>query len=224
MINSSGDDRGPCLSRDGHTLFFSSNRPGGFGSQDLWMSYRWDTTNDFSWEPPVNLGPGVNTSDPDFGAAYIDNEWGPDTLLFGRRVNGGESDIYISERQWDGGPFEDAERVGQLSMLSFDDLRPAVRLDGLELYFHSNRPGSQGSPQGHDLWVAWRPSTFSTWSFPQNVGPMVNTSDPELYPALSPDARTLVFSSKRWDSRGGNDLYVSTRESEPWPYYDYRPY
>ena len=218
-INGSSDERGPCLSRDGHTLFFSSNRPGGFGSQDLWMSYRWDTTNDFAWQPPVNLGPGVNTNDPDFGAAYIENEWGPHALLFGRRVNGGESDIYMSEGQWDG-TFGDAERVSQLSMLSADDLRPTVRLDGLELYFHSNRPDSQG----HDLWVSWRPSTFSNWSFPRNLGPVVNTSVDEQYPALSPDARTLVFSSKRSDSRGGSDLYISTRESDPWPYYDYSPY
>jgi hypothetical protein len=77
------------------------------------MSYRWDTTNDFAWLPPVNLGPGVNTNDPDFGAAYIENEWGTDTLLFGRRVNGGLSDIYMSERQWDGS-FGDAEWVWQL--------------------------------------------------------------------------------------------------------------
>jgi hypothetical protein len=218
MINGSSDERGPCLSRDGHYLFFSSNRAGGYGSQDLWMSYRWDTTNDFGWQPPVNLGDGVNTIDPDFGAAFIEDQWGMGTLLFGRRVDGGQSDIYRSERHWDGS-FGYAVRVWELSTTS-DDLRPTVRLDGLELYFNSNRPGSQGN----DLWVSWRPSTYSNWFFPRNLGPTVNTSSEEQFPALSPDARTLVFSSNRPGGRGGSDLYISTRESEPWPYYDYWPH
>ena len=220
VINGSTDERGPCVSPDGHYLYFSSNRAGSKnGSQDLWRSYRSDTTNDFGWQAPENLGDGVNTNDPDFGAAYTEDQSGRGTLLFGRRVGGGQSDIYMSQRQSDGS-FGDAVRVWQLSMPSADDLRPTVRLDGLELYFHSNRPSSEG----HDLWVSSRPSTDWTWQFPQNVGPVVNTSDAELYPALSPDARTLVFSSNRPDSRGGNDLYISTRESDPWPYYDYSPH
>jgi hypothetical protein len=110
-------------------------------------------------------------------------------------------------------------RAWDLSSTS-DDLRPTVRLDGLELYFNSNRPGSQGN----DLWVSWRPSPYSNWLFPRSLGPTVNTSSEEQFPALSPDARTLVFSSNRPGGRGGSDLYVSTRESEPWPYYDYWPY
>jgi Tol biopolymer transport system component len=222
-INTNSDERGPCVSRDGHYLFFSSDRTGSLGSQDLWMSYRADTSNDFGWQPPSNLGSNVNTVDPDFGAAYIEDEWGMGTLLFGRRVNYGQSDIYMSERQWDGS-FGEAILVTQLSMPSYNDLRPTVRLDGLELYFHSNRPGSQGNGSTNDLWVSWRQGRWWPWTFPRNLGSVVNTTNEEQYPALSPDARTLIFSSTgRPDSRGGSDLYMSTRYSEPWPYYDYWP-
>ena len=42
-INSGGPDAAPYLSRDGHRLFFASARPGGFGSNDNWVSWRSDT-------------------------------------------------------------------------------------------------------------------------------------------------------------------------------------
>jgi outer membrane protein OmpA-like peptidoglycan-associated protein len=47
----------PSLSRDGKRLYFSSNRPGGFGGMDLYYSDLQGST----WGPPINLGPVVNT-------------------------------------------------------------------------------------------------------------------------------------------------------------------
>jgi len=48
----------PHLTADGRALFFSSNRPGGFGKMDLYVSYRGPKG---SWLAPQNLGPAVNT-------------------------------------------------------------------------------------------------------------------------------------------------------------------
>jgi len=58
-INSASRDRMGCLSPDGLILFFDSQRPGGYGELDLWMSKRPTVSDD--WGPPVNLGPPVNT-------------------------------------------------------------------------------------------------------------------------------------------------------------------
>lgn len=49
----------PAISNDGNTLYFASNRPGGFGGMDLWKS-TWDTKQK-QWSDPVNLGPDINT-------------------------------------------------------------------------------------------------------------------------------------------------------------------
>ncbi|MGC1392159.1 MAG: PKD domain-containing protein [Bacteroidales bacterium] len=48
----------PCLSPDGKKLFFSSDKPGGFGGYDL---YYCEWKNDY-WDDPVNLGPTINTN------------------------------------------------------------------------------------------------------------------------------------------------------------------
>ncbi len=49
----------PTLSESGLLLYFSSNRPGGFGGKDIWVSYRESPAKPFS--RPKNLGPVVNT-------------------------------------------------------------------------------------------------------------------------------------------------------------------
>lgn len=59
-INTDNVEMSPFLASDGVTLYFSSNRPGGFGSNDIWMTRRLDDTWQ-KWSDPVNLGAGVNT-------------------------------------------------------------------------------------------------------------------------------------------------------------------
>ena len=54
-INSPGPDAAPYLSRDGHKLYFASGRPGGFGSNDNWVSWRSDTHDDFAWQAPERV-------------------------------------------------------------------------------------------------------------------------------------------------------------------------
>jgi len=53
-------DYSPELSVDGLTLYFSSSRPGGQGEADLYVTTR--ASIDDPWEPPQNLGPGVNSA------------------------------------------------------------------------------------------------------------------------------------------------------------------
>ena len=53
-------DAEPWLSPDGLALFFSSNRPGGMGSYDLWLTTR--RSRDAAWSASVNVGPAINTS------------------------------------------------------------------------------------------------------------------------------------------------------------------
>lgn len=58
------DEIGPYLASDGVTLYYSSNKEGGYGSNDIWMSRRLDSSWQ-NWSEPVNLGPKVNTKNWD---------------------------------------------------------------------------------------------------------------------------------------------------------------
>ena len=78
-VNSGLDENHPHITSDGLILFFESNRGGGLGSYDFWMTRRQDTTS--AWEPPVNLGPVINTSGQEWSSCVsYDNK----TFYFGR--------------------------------------------------------------------------------------------------------------------------------------------
>jgi Tol biopolymer transport system component len=92
-VNSSVFDTEPYLSTDGLALFFCSDRPGGMGSYDIWLTTR--PSQAAAWSPPVNLGPPINTS----GIEGIPS-LSPDqkTLYFGSdkpgAIGGGGWDVY----------------------------------------------------------------------------------------------------------------------------------
>lgn len=59
-INTAYDESTPFMAADGVTLYFSSNRPGGYGQNDIYLTRRLDDTW-LKWSEPVNLGPQINT-------------------------------------------------------------------------------------------------------------------------------------------------------------------
>jgi OmpA-OmpF porin, OOP family len=64
-INVTGyNQMSPYIAADGVTLYFSSDRPGGVGDHDIWMTKRLDDTWQ-KWSEPVNLGEPINTKDFD---------------------------------------------------------------------------------------------------------------------------------------------------------------
>jgi len=205
-INSASSEFAPSLTIDGHTLFFQSTRPGGFGGFDLYASRRHNKRDDFGWQPPVNLGGEINTSANEEHPAYFeDDETGITTLYFTSNRLGAD-DIYASTLQPDE-TFGPATVVEELSS-PFVDRQPAIRRDGLEMFLASDRPGTYGLL---DLWVSTRASTSHPWSAPVNLGPLVNSDFIDARPALSFEGTELYFQSTRPGGFGAQDLYLSTR-------------
>lgn len=80
----------PYLAADGETLYFSSDRPGGLGDNDIWMTKRLDKTWQ-KWSDPVNLGRPINSEDWD---AFFTMDAGGEYAYMSSALNGfGESDI-----------------------------------------------------------------------------------------------------------------------------------
>ncbi len=89
------------------------------------------------------------------------------------------------------------------------DLEPFLSPDGLRLYFASNRPLNNGGKKtDFDIWYVEREDSQSPWSSPINVGPEVNTSDSEFYPAIT-NSGNLYFTCAKTDSESKDDIYIS---------------
>jgi len=215
-INTTANEQAPRLSRDGRRLFFSSDRLGGLGGHDIYVSQRDDKRDDFAWQPPVNLGGGINgpqddqTPDP-----FEDRSTHTSILYFGSGpIGSGATDVYSSVLLEDG-TYGPRVSVAELNSSSVDR-QPAIRRDGLEIFLASDRPGTLGAL---DLWVSTRTSIADPWSTPVNVGSVVNGTQVDARPALSFDGTTLYFQSTRPGAVGCPsgatscvfDLWVTTR-------------
>ncbi len=210
-VNGSGVDASPALSIDGHLLFFSSDRPGGYGSNDIYVSRRADKSDDLSWGPAVNLGPDVNTAAFEAGGFYLQSaEAGSANFYFVRGPNPVALDIYVTSVNTDGEAGGPAVLVAELSNQdpAITDAHPSLRADGREIYFHSNRAGSLGTS---DLWRSTRRSVHDPWSPPENVGAPLSSTANDVHPSLAHDARTLIFASTRAGGLGGSDIWMATR-------------
>ncbi|MEO7666135.1 MAG: hypothetical protein ABIU97_03785, partial [Dehalococcoidia bacterium] len=145
-VNSSANEFCPTAHRNGKTFLFVSTRAGGCGAGDIYMTRRHATRG---WAEPQNLGCVVNSTVGEAGPYLLDGE-----LYFSSNRAGGPGgdDIYVSA--FDGSSFGVPVFVPGLNT-GYNDSRPNLRRDGLEIFFDSNRLDGQG---GIDLWTSTRAS------------------------------------------------------------------
>jgi len=95
-VNSAARAWGPCISSDGLSLFFESDRSGGLGAWDVWVTTR-PTTSD-PWGIPMNLGWTINCSGDDFAPSITSDGL---TLLFSSSRPGKYSrwDLWMTRRR-----------------------------------------------------------------------------------------------------------------------------
>jgi hypothetical protein len=218
-INTSGTESTPALSRDEELLYFATNLGGTSTSGlDIWTAERHNRRNPLAWDNLLKLGSGVNSASNDLGPApFFDNKTKTLTLYFYSVRPGGSGcrDMYSSTRG-ENGDFAPAVPIAELNT-SFDDEQPAIRRDGLEMFFVSNRhdPGTgclgPGALGKSDIYVSTRASTSDPWGAAVNLGTRINTDGAEGRPALSFDSKNLFFFSDGHGGSGSTDLFVSTR-------------
>jgi len=205
-VNNSSNDRMPSVSADGLTLYFTSDRPGGQGNHDIWITERQTSERNPEgyWIEPVNLGPAVNTPSTDSHPSIsLDGL----TLLFASNRPGGSGgeDLWVTTRSATSEPWSEPINLGPTVNSSSRDLGPCISTDGLELFFHSNRSGGQGD---QDTWVTTRTTTSDPWTEPVNLGPGLNGPAADGGPDISADGLMLFFRS----TRGGiYDIWFSKR-------------
>jgi len=145
-INSPYWDGEPAISSDGLSLYFASNRPGGYGSSDIYVATR-ATTRD-EWGPPINLGPSVNSAstegDPSISADGL-------TLFVSASRPGtfGSFDLWMTQRRTQHDDWVPLVNLGPAVNTAGIDWGPEIAPDNSTFYFCTARSGGIGY---YDLW------------------------------------------------------------------------
>ena len=171
----------------------------------------------YCYQAPIHLGSPINTpafeGKPSLSADGLELYFVSDRP--GALGGPGDQDIYVSRRPSVNANWGPPERVPPPISSVFVDITPTISLDGLSLYFGSNRPGPFGPPLP-DLWVAHRTAVTQPWGEPINLGPGVNTPLFEAAIDISPDQRTAFFSATT--PAFVFDIFVATRASTDEPF------
>ena len=214
MINDSvGDDVSLRLSSDGLSLFYASNRSGGFGKADLYVATR--ASREAPWNRAENLGPLLNTEA--FEAFPTPSADGL-TLYFDRSTtfDSQDSDIWVSTRASVDDQWGAARKVVGAVNSERAEFSPALSPDGKTFYFASERG------EGVEVWAARGADDALEWSEPEKLESNVNVArSMTLAPFVSSDQRSLYFMSARQSPAAAGactpatcfdrlDLYVST--------------
>ena len=212
-LNTPFQDGCPIQSPDGLSLYMASNRPGGLGLLDIWVSHR-DSTDD-PWGAPENLGAPVNSAADDFcptpvrggGLFFVSREALPGSC--------GMGDIYFTRENpahgWSeprnlgcapGGPNTALDEQGPSYVENDDDAF---------LFFSSSSAVVPG-----DIYVSQK---LSGWNFGGSTAvSSLNSAANDIQPNVRKDGLEVVFSSNRAGGLGAQDIWASTRDSfsAPW--------
>jgi hypothetical protein len=152
QFNSAGTDAGPAYFENDDAgvplLFLASNRAGGAGGLDIYVS---ELTASGSFGPPAlvsELSGALNDLTP--GVRHD----GLEIFIASNRVGSiGAQDLWVSTRRAVDDPWSAAVNLGPAINSSTNDNFPSVSSDRETLFFSSDRPGGSG---GSDIYISTR--------------------------------------------------------------------
>lgn len=212
VINSGLSDQGPAISKNGLSLYFTSNRSDSLGGFDMYVSQR--ISVDDPWSSPVNLGPTVNTTSDEGNPAFSRD--GHYLFFQSKRPGGfGGIDLWVAYRQHTHDDFDWQLPVNLGAAINSiaDDNGPTYfdnEDEGApQLYFGSARTGGLGAA---DIYLS---EQLADGSFgPAVLVTELSSSVNENRPSIRHDGREIFFQSNRLGPFGANaDLWVATRDS-----------
>lgn len=127
----------PAVTKDGKTLYFVSDKTGGYGGTDIYVSTR---NANGEWSNPQNLGPVVNSAfDEKFPFIAEDG-----TVYFASNTPGGLGGLDVYKTKAENGQWQKPENLGAPVNSNKDDFSFIIDAANKNGYFASNRDGGMG--------------------------------------------------------------------------------
>jgi hypothetical protein len=229
-VNGDSFETSSAISTDGLTLWFGSDRAGGVGTNDIWVSQR--STRASAWSTPVNVV-ALNSAADDIPRPPGEHALVmpmASTKVTPDNPSGTNYQTYLATRATTGAPFGAPMAIPELAYADRSTVDGFLTDDGLTMFFSSapvaeaadgavapidgGKPIDGGRPidagvANSDLFVAWRLSPSEPFSVTQPLDDLNSTAD-ERDPWLSPDGTTLYFTSDR-----GGALNIYTAAVKP---------
>ncbi len=207
-INTGNNESYPFISANGKKLYFVSDKPGGHGQTDIYVS-NWTNTG---WGPSINLGSLINTKASEQSPSLTKDG----KLLYFVRWNYRYGwDIYRSANLGGDTLWSPPKRMGPHIDTPGFETGVSVSSDGKSLYFSSTRPGGYGM---EDIWMCeWGDSG---WVRPENenLGRGINTDLNEGCVTMAADEKEMYFD--RWDifpeNPSSKGIFVSHWDRKRW--------
>jgi outer membrane protein OmpA-like peptidoglycan-associated protein len=212
-VNSSFDEVSPCISTDGGTIYFTSNRDNGRSAKEtgLWDDDIYTTENeDGKWSKPKNIGAPINTDkDETATMLYFD---GSRMLLF-KDVDGS---FDILESKLKGSRWSEPESVSPNINTRHHQTHASYELGARKMFFIVNKE-NDGEAKNSDMYFSGVIDKVSKkWGTPQPVGITINTKFNEGSVYMHPNGEVMYFSSEGHNSMGGYDIYMSVKKQGQW--------
>lgn len=138
IINSSYYDDGAVMTSDGTKVYFFSERKGGLGGTDIYVSKK---VGRREWSEPENLGPVINT-DEDEGAIFLSEDG--NTMFFSSKGHNSMGSYDIFKSEFKNGAWTQPQNLGYPINSVREDLNFFIVEDGKEALFVSDRDGGHG--------------------------------------------------------------------------------
>ena len=201
----------PRFDREGRTLYFDrKDHPDNFGgviNDDIWYT---QADGSGGWGQAVNIGSPLNNGYHNYVCGVSDD--GVLTVSNRYYIDGtaapGVSQSFFFRDQWVPPLNLDIEQLYTGGLYAEYYMSPDRRV----LLLAITPVDSRG---GKDLYVSFSDNQIN-WSKPLNLGEVINSAGHEMAPSLSPDGRTLFFSSDGHRGYGEQDIFLSRRLDESW--------
>lgn len=189
QINSHDWEGQPSLSADGMKLYFTSDRPGGAGKRDIWMS---EKDEQGRWKIAKNLGTKINSSSDEQGPYWYDEN---EILIFSSDKKGGKGGLDFYQSRLENGQWVEAKNLSEVNSAT-NEAGICRGIHPNEFFISRNQPGNSIEEAIHRILIP--PSYWLAKINPPKIDLVVQEIKPVKIQFQEVSFDDIQFANNQW--------------------------